>query len=252
MRNVLLVFLYGEKNNPGKKPVSGFLLPKNKHGTTKHTQQKIMARQEELASRGTPTMTTRLQARQHALQQLEVEYAMYRRERIELLERDPDNPVVERLWKKQYILYHVRDMCQARVRDHLLLPGSEGDYVMECINAVCDGKPNALSAEHPILTTYIKNTYSHEIVTAEVRMFTFPYLDTGHVRMWMERAPYYLWINNKHINFRDASSILRRVHVPELLRSARVMTAPLDGGRFMDYKHATLHALRLTPKKRTK
>jgi hypothetical protein len=30
------------------------------------------------------------------------------------------------------------------------------------------------------------------------------------------------------------------------------MTARLGGGRFMDYKHVALRALRLTPKKRTK
>jgi hypothetical protein len=214
--------------------------------------RKIMAHEEGAPRRGTPTMTTRLQARQHALQQLDSEYGKYSHDRIDLRMRDPDNPVIDKLWKKQCILCHVGDMCEPRVRDHLLLYSRKGDdYAINCINAVCDGKPNALSAEHPILTTYIKNTYSREIVKAEVRIFTLPYLNTGDERIWVE-GHVLLWINDKHVYFRDAYKMLRRVHVPGVLKNARVMTARFDGGRFRDYKHTTLRALHLTPKKRTK
>ena len=202
-------------------------------------------------NRRTLTMTTRSDARARAMRRLDDEYIEYSFERAKIDARVPNNRIVNKIRRKQYILSCMGNLCE-RVRDHLLFPDIQYDrFALECVNAVCDGKRNAFSAEHPVLATYIKNTFDREIVTADIGIRTLPYSDSQGMRRWIHERRY-LSVNGRRVRGDDAFRMLYRPYSPGLLKNARVVTARLKDGTFIDSKCASFSALRLTPKKRTK
>jgi hypothetical protein len=202
-------------------------------------------------NRRTLTMTTRSDARARAMRRLDDEYIEYSFERAKIDARVPNNCIVNKIRRKQYILSCMGELCE-RVRDHLFFPDIKYDrFATECVNAVCDGKATVFSAEHPVLATYIKNTFDREIVTADISIRTLPYSDLVGVRRWIDDRRY-LSINGRRVRCDDAFQMLYRPYTPGLLKNARVVTARLKDGTFIDSKCASFSALRLTPKKRTK
>jgi hypothetical protein len=202
-------------------------------------------------NRRTLTMTTRSEARARAMYRLDSEYTEYSFERAKIGARVPNNRIVNKIRRKQYILSCMGELCE-RLRDHLLFPDIQYDrFALECVNAVCDGKPNAFSAEHPVLATYIKNTFDREIVTADIGIRTLQYSDPEGVRPWIHERRY-LSVNGRRVRCDDAFHMLYRGYSPGLLKNARVVTTYLKDGTFIDSKCLSLRALRLSPKKRTK
>lgn len=210
-----------------------------------------MVRERRNPRRGRLTMTTRSQERARAMYRLDIECTEYFFERSQLGARNPANPIVNELRKKHYILTRMGNMCE-RVRDHLLFPAVKYDkFAIQYVNAVCDGKPNAFSVEHPVLATYIKNMFDREIVTADISIRTLPYVNTGDERHWIDNWPH-LYMNRRRVNRDEASQILSRLEILQILKKGHLITTRRKNGVLEDSRRLTLSALRLTPKKRTK
>jgi hypothetical protein len=240
MRNVLLVFLYGEKNNPGKKPVSGFFYYKISAARQKTHNRTIMARQEEDRPR-TLTMTTRSDTRANALRQLHSEWCRY----FHVIDYEHNsNPMNKRLRRKQHIMLWLGSLCSENAEDHLFIHTYEDDSsVIACVNAICDGEDNAFSTEYPFLSKYIRNTYNRVIVRADIRVSTLPYLHRDFRQRWNYDEPR-LFINGSRVGTR----MVNRVRCGDLLEKARVVTTRLKYGRFKDSKRALFSALHMTLK----
>lgn len=203
--------------------------------------------------RRTLTVQTRYDARTQALERLGLEWSRYYLLSGMFGPRQPRSYITEKIWKKLCILGSIDDIFDDPNKDHLFFHSNEVEdsYSIECIQAVCEGKDNMFSIEHPLLSTYIRDNYDNEFVTVVIQTCTNAYRDSQPTRYWYQ-DPRRLSINGRQVGLDDRNRILGRVYFGMILKPARITTTRLKNGRFRDIKHWSLRALRLTPKKRTK
>jgi hypothetical protein len=203
--------------------------------------------------RGTLTMTTRSAARDDAIDRLRREWMSYYLVNRRFGVRGPGNEIIERIWKKQRILMSIDNILGVNDKDHLFFRAGDikESYSFECIQAVCDGKDNMFSREHPLLSAYIRDNYDKELVTVELQTYLAPVPDVWGKHDWY-RDNKRLFVNGRRVRLVDANRIFMTIRHDITNQFGRVVKARLKDGTIRNRKHWSLTALRLSPKKRTK
>ena len=199
----------------------------------------------ERRDRRTLTMQTRSAARKEALVRLGKEWLGCLEVGVELQNTDATNPLLKDIKRKQYILEMMQGFCEHARRDHLILMNDvKADAPLAvCVNAVCDGKDNPFSTEHPLLATWIRDNYHRDIVRADLRIYTLPYSAGGPSGSWLDLP--YLCLNEVRVPLAAAFVMLDRIYLDRLMRKRCAVTTRLKDGRLRDCKHGVFTVMRL-------